>query len=143
MDRPSFINKVKGDGYLKGFTLSFAIIIPLIILFLMMREDTIVTVYLLLLVGLIEFIVILYRSAWINKVYDNGMLVKGVVVKVFRFGNRSYVKVEYMFETERFSRKILMLYGMIRQFQEDQPVDLVVDKYRPKRVVIKKMFDDK
>ena len=140
MNRPTFKDKIKGDQIIMALSLSFAIITIMAVAFTFMDEETGEAMYILFAIAALELLVLVFRTRWINTVFDNGTVVRGTIIKMFRFGRNSNITVEYNFLGVPYKTRIMMNTWTIRRFRVDQQVDLVVDENKPKRVIVKELF---
>ena len=133
MNRPTFGEKVRGDRFVFGLSISIGIIMVLATAFTITDGEMINSSFILYGVVAVELLVVILRARWINSVFDYGVVVRGT-------GKNSNLTVEYMFQAEHYKKRIMMNSWSLRRFKVDQPLDLVVDEAKPRRVLIKEMF---
>ena len=92
-------------------------------------------------IGLICISVLVWRIFRFNRLFKEGLLVRGHISNVSISGDRGKVYYTYVFEGERiFNSNPIHKNKWILALCEWEEVDIVVDRHNPKHAAIRKLY---
>ena len=141
MEKPTFTKKLFKDPYLFTYFFLFFLFLAVSTLFLILEEASFLFPFYLS-TSIIMLFLGVYRNKQLNDLFDMGTPIQATIIKLVRFSNTPYLKVEYNYEGETIRVNIRMMTSRpVKNKKDGEKLMVLVHSEKPHRCILISLYN--